>query len=67
MSSAFGDSLCLEMSARLFLTTCNWFMFIFVLAWRAIKKKSVSRKVQSFLDFARELRFPFHGFEPEWT
>ena len=35
MSSAFGDSLCLEMSARLFLTTCNWFMFIFVPTCRA--------------------------------
>ena len=31
------------------------------------RKKSVSGKVQSFLDFACDASFPFHGFEAEWT
>ena len=58
MSSAFGDSLCLEMSARLFLTTCNWFMFIFVSGWRANPWNTKLKPLQGKKRFKKSSKFP---------
>ena len=58
MSSAFGDSLCLEMSARLFLTTWNGFMFIFVPAWRAIPWNTKLKPLQGKKRFKKSSKFP---------